>query len=113
MDIDDYCLSDLPLQPIITQTNEKIDDINRNESDRQFNSQISLNKKSTISIDTQQLLTEKFECLFFYFLIYSRRLFSILVNLIANTIEQFVPHSDIGRAMKQRIYNKKVLPIIK
>jgi hypothetical protein len=37
-------------------------------------------------------------------------LFSILANIIANVIEQFEPRSVTGRAIKQQIYTKKILP---
>ncbi len=61
MNIDAYCLPDLPPQPIVTQTN----DINRSKNAIQLDPRTSLNNKFVTSIDRQQFLTGKFECLFF------------------------------------------------
>ncbi|CAF1185184.1 unnamed protein product [Rotaria sordida] len=112
MDINSYCLPDLPAellpQPILTQTKEKVDNINRSKSAKQLGHVPILTKRADLvqSIDKQQQFlqthsTEKLE-----------------LNAIENVIEQFVPHSDIGRAMKQRICtNDKIistsLPAIK
>ena len=38
-----------------------------------------------------------------------QRGFSSLANLIENVIEQFIPHSDVGRQVKEQIYTKKNL----
>jgi hypothetical protein len=51
--------------------------------------------------------------LFFRYFEEKKSLFSILANIIANAIEQFLPHSDTGRKIKQQIYTKKILPPIK
>jgi hypothetical protein len=61
MDIDVSSLSDLPPETILIQTKQQSDDQtnHRNKNAKQFNERISLNN---------QLLTEKFERLFFYFL---------------------------------------------
>jgi hypothetical protein len=69
MDIDAYCLPDLPSKPILTQTKQQIDDRNReNKSATQFRQQISLNNEFVKSMDRQQqfILTEKLECWFFF-----------------------------------------------
>ncbi|CAF3567379.1 unnamed protein product [Rotaria sp. Silwood1] len=116
MDIDAYCLPDLPVesrpQPNSTQKKQKIDNINRSKSAQQLQhtpiiTKRSLTKNNFIqsSIDRQQFLQthseEKLE-----------------LNVIENVIEQFVPHSDVGRIIKQRLCtNDKImstiLPIIK
>ncbi|CAF5185471.1 unnamed protein product, partial [Rotaria sp. Silwood1] len=111
MDIDAYCLPDLPVesrpQPNSTQKKQKIDNRNRSKSAQQLQhtpiiTKRSLTKNNFIqsSIDRQQFLQthseEKLE-----------------LNVIENVIEQFVPHSDVGRIIKQRLCtNDKIMSTI-
>ncbi len=116
MDIDAYCLPDLSPQTILKQ--QIVDTNHQNKNDKQFTRPISVNNELVKFTGRQkQLLTAKFECLFFFYffdvLKKQKSLFSILANIIANAIEQFVPHSNTGRKIKQQIYTKKILPAIK
>jgi len=65
MDIDAYCLPDLPPKTILKQ---QIDDTNhQNKNDKQFTRRISVNNELVKLTGRQkQLLTAKFECLFFF-----------------------------------------------
>ena len=85
MDINAYFLSDLSIEQ-----KEKINGENhRNKSAKHISlltKRTSLNNQCIHSFDQSQ-------------------------NVITNVIEQFIPHSDIGRIIKQRISTKnKILP---
>lgn len=55
MDIDDYCLSDLPKQEIIRRSHTNL---------TQLPQQISLNNDFVKTLNRQEIITTKFECLF-------------------------------------------------
>ncbi|CAF1074187.1 unnamed protein product [Adineta steineri] len=96
MDIDAYCFSD-----ISSTVSQPIDDINQNQNVKQFEHVPILTKRTTFNIEPMKNSAKTSE-----------------VNIITNSIEQFIPHSDVGRAIKQRIYSEKkiltnILPAIK
>ncbi len=48
-----------------------------------------------------------------FFLKLKQNFFLFVANIRTNVIEQFIPHSEAGRAIKQRISaKKKMLPVI-
>ncbi|CAF1409745.1 unnamed protein product [Adineta ricciae] len=91
MDIDSYCFADLSSSSTIKE-NQPMSNLPRRASlSIQANESAQFLRRSTTRFDQ---------------------------NVITQSIEQFIPHSDVGQAMKQRIYSGKrllanTLPIIK
>ena len=90
MNIDAYHLPDLPPTTI---TEPQIIESNRSERKQHF-------------------VTDRFRrlCFFSSFLTDNLILFFSLGNVIAETIERYLPRSDAGHLIKQRIYQKNLLP---
>ena len=118
MDIDSYCLPDWPSGA--SQLTAPV---------RKFQSSKSAKSRRHVSISTkgdsstseflqpserEQIIrthsARKPERKLFYFKKSIYFSSYILANVISNTIMQFVPRSDSGRAMKQKLFVKKKLP---
>ncbi|CAF2587518.1 unnamed protein product [Rotaria sp. Silwood2] len=102
MDINAYCFPDLPVE---SQTKQQMNNSNRSNSAKQHKHVPILTKRSLTNNDFVQLIDREQQ----FLQIDSEE--KTELNVIENAIEQFVPHSNVGRAIKQRIFtNDKIIP---